>query len=309
MEACFCNVGPYIICSVGLRELVTRDRSVVISDLRNALSTSTSRPHNLPDFLAPPLNEVVLGVQFSRPKGYQQIRAGEVWNLYRNQYPEVQELPALPPVFEIFGLPHSGPPPAISIVSGARHGRFWFLRPDGAELIQFQEDRLLHNWRKVGGETNPYPRFESMIGRFKEELEQLQAYMSLLTPQSLSINQCEISYINHIGADSERQLRTSEWIRFLSFGDNDPDDLNLTFRDVICGEDQRPEGRLICEIATGRKAGDQQIIVLTLTVRGTPKSMDIPAALDFISRGRTLIVNRFADITTESAHRAWKRQQ
>ncbi|MGH8507245.1 MAG: TIGR04255 family protein [Gammaproteobacteria bacterium] len=264
----------------------------------------------MPEFLDPPLNEVVLGVQFSRPKGYQQVRAGEVWGLYRNQYPEVQELPALPPVFEVFGLPHSWPiNPSINIISGATHDRFWFLQPDGAELIQFQEDRLLHNWRKVGEATNAYPRFESMIRRFKEELEQLQTYMSGLDPQSLSINQSEISYINHIGADQGQELRASEWIRFLSLGDSDPDDLNLALRDVIRGEDQKPEGRLICDIATGRKTGGQRIIQLTLTVRGVPKGTNISAALDFITRGRTLIVNRFTDITTESAHLAWKRQQ
>lgn len=38
-----------------------------------------NRPKNLLEYDNPPVNEVVLGVQFSTPDGYQQIYSGEVW--------------------------------------------------------------------------------------------------------------------------------------------------------------------------------------------------------------------------------------
>src|SRR4051794_13517866 len=71
------------------------------------LAAIVTRPETLPDFCTPPLNEVVVGVQFTPARGYQQIRAGEVWALFRSIFPKVEEFPALPPMFETFGLPQA----------------------------------------------------------------------------------------------------------------------------------------------------------------------------------------------------------
>ncbi len=78
------------------------------------------------------------------------------------------------------------------------HDRFRFLSAKKDELIQFQADRLLHNWRKVGDGSNTYPRFEKMIESFETELQAFESYISSLASQKLTINQCEVSYINHI---------------------------------------------------------------------------------------------------------------
>ncbi|WP_324779905.1 TIGR04255 family protein [Thiobacillus sedimenti] len=265
------------------------------------MAYTTSRPDGLPDFRDPPLNEVVLGVQFSPVKGYQQIYAGEVRNLFKSEYPQVQEQPPLPPEFEAFGL--SSPSAKINLVTGATHDRFWFLTPLGDELIQFQQDRLLHNWRKVGDETNPYPRFEAMLDRFRSELERLQAYMGGFSAPALAINQCEISYINHIDVDSSR---SDDWLRYVSFA-TEPDDFSLNFREVIRDSEGRPCARFSCEAVTGMKSGSRRTIVLTLTVRGAPKGPEIDSALDFITSGRKVIVSRFADVTTDVAHKKWGR--
>jgi uncharacterized protein (TIGR04255 family) len=269
------------------------------------VSTETQRPEHLPDFQNPPINEVVLGVQYSSPQGYQQIYAGEVWKLFRSGFPKIEEQPPLAPAFETFGLPTQGRQ-QIGLITGATHDRFWFLRPDGDELIQFQQDRLLHNWRKVGDQANEYPRFESMVARFQSELEQLQSYMNGLSPQTLAINQCEVSYINHISADSE-DLIASDWLRFLSFGKKEPDDFSTAFREVIRDDEGKPFARLICEAALGLKADRRRVISLTLTVRGAPKGQDIESSLEFLAIGRSLIVRKFAECTTEVAHKKWGR--
>lgn len=266
------------------------------------------RPEHLPDFKAPPLNEVVIGVQFSMPQGYQQIRAGEVWNLFRQNYPLVQELRALPPTFETFGLPYQhSQMPQISFETGGTHDRFWFLRQDGAELIQFQQDRLLHNWRKVGDGTNDYPRFESMMSEFKAELVQLQNYMAALAPQELLINQCEISYINHIKFNRDECKGFSDWLRFVNFTEGRPDDFNIAFREVIRGDDEKPLGRFSAEAALGFLPDGQEIIMLSLTVKGAPLSTDIDSGLKFLTLGRDVIVQRFAELTTDQAHKKWER--
>ncbi len=268
-----------------------------------------TRPDHLPDFGKPPLNEVVLGAQFSPPKGYQQIRAGEVWALFKPDYPIVQEHQALEPAFETFGLPHhvqiGG---RLSFVTGASHDRFWFLRQSGDELIQFQPDRLLHNWRKVGDQSNPYPRFEGMAERFGTELRQLASYFTELAPQALAINQCEVSYINHIELGAG-PVRPSHWLRGAGFDDIEIDDLNMVCREVIRGDSGKPVGRITYEVNTGVKGDGSRLLILNLTARGAPDSSDIDSAMRFIAKGRELIVNRFAMITTDAAHKAWERNK
>jgi uncharacterized protein (TIGR04255 family) len=269
----------------------------------------TPRPDHLPDFGKPPLNEVVLGVQFSPPKGYQQVRAGEVWALFKSDYPEVQEHQALEPAFETFGLPHHGRIGGrLSFVTGATHDRFWFVRSSGDELIQFQQDRLLHNWRKVGERTNEYPRFERMAERFGTELRLLKRYFARLSPQTLAINQCEVSYINHIEPDAG-PLNLSAWLRGIAFEGIEIDDVNIGFREVIHGDDRQPIGRISYEVMTGIRPDGKRIVILNLTARGAPSNPDIDSALRFIAKGRELIVTRFAQITTERAHKLWERLQ
>lgn len=267
------------------------------------------RPVDLPDFAEPPLSEVVLGVQFTPPKGYQSIHAGEVWGLYKDQYPTAQELPPLPPVFETFGLRTSGfSRPTFNVVNGLVPSRYWFLRSDGAELIQFQQDRLLHNWRKAANESNPYPRFEAMATRFEAELRKLETYMHTLSSGPLEINQCEISYINDIHLGTDQALGALGWFNFLAFQGAYPEDLTGTFRETIRDENNKPQGRLTCELNTASLAGGQPILRFALTFRGAPPTSGIDSALDFIAQGRILIVKKFTELTTKEAHSIWRRQ-
>jgi len=268
----------------------------------------SARPPLLPDFGSPPLKEVVLGVQFAAPKGYQQIHAGEVWNLYKSQYPEVHDQPALPPTFETFGLPHQqvSMKPQFGFITGGTHDRFWFLSSNGERLIQFQQDRLLHNWRKVGDGSNEYPRFESMRDEFRAELVKFQDYIGSLTPQGLSINQCEISYINHIRLDRSKSKAFSAWFNFLSFTESQPDDFSINFREIIKNNEGKPLGRLYVETAIGYLPDGDDVILLTLSVKGAPSATSIESAMDFFSMGRDIIVRRFTQLTTEQAHKEWE---
>jgi uncharacterized protein (TIGR04255 family) len=270
-----------------------------------------SRPANLPDYQSPPLNEVVLGVQFEPPEGYQQIRVGEVWALYRDHYPIVQEQQALRPVFEAFGLP-PGAQFDFGIVAGATHDRFWFVSPKQDELIQFQNDRLLHNWRKVG-ETNEYPRYETIIKKFDWELRALERYMASLHPSpdpGLKINQSEITYINHIPCegDAGTPIPAGKWLSLFNIDAHQFEDFNCTFRRRVLRPDGSPYARLTCQASVGfpRKG---RVIVLTLTFRGAPQKATIDGALEFLGTGRQMIVEFFTQITTKEAHAIWGRNQ
>lgn len=266
------------------------------------------RPADLPEFEHPPLNEVVLGIQFSPPSGYSQIRAGDVWALFRGDFPQVQEQQILPPTFETFGLPQV-PQFNLAIATGATHDRFWFLSESGDELIQFQNDRLLHNWRKVGEGKNPYPRFEAIVQKFESEAATLERYFASLSPQQLMINQCEISYINHIRLGDEGEAaRPDYWLRFAKFQDEAPEDYAIKFRKRVLSDDGRPLGRLTCEaVSAVENSTGKKLVLLTLTARGAPETPTLAAALAFLTKGRQLVVHWFAALTTDSAHRVWGR--
>ncbi len=270
----------------------------------NTLGDDVGRSTDLPDFRDPPLSEVVLGVQFSPATGYSQIRAGEVWALFKSAFPEIEEQPALPPSFEVFGLPQAAQM-NLGFITGPSHDRFWFLAPSREELIQFQSDRLLHNWRKMGDASNYYPRFERMIESFRTELRTLESYFASLSRQSLAINQCEVTYVNNIQWDDGP---VDVWLKFLHFDGGSSDDFMASFRRVLPGAEGQPSGRLICEAATAF-VSSKRIIRLTLSVRGAPAGPDVPLALEFLERGHEMIVRTFAEVTTESAHKRWQRIQ
>jgi uncharacterized protein (TIGR04255 family) len=267
-----------------------------------------SRPADLPEFESPPLNEVVIGVQFEPPQKYQKIFAKEVWDIFREEYPKLQEQPPLPPSFETFGSPHSfgNRAAAFSLSTQAPHDRFWFLRTEEDELIQFQQDRFLHNWR-VHNQAQRYPRFESIAGKFYDEFNKLEKYMLATGSQKLKINQCEISYVNHIRLDQSGPKAFSAWLNFLSFAENQPDDFLINFREVVNDNEGNPRGRLYVEAALAFLPDGNDIILLTLSVKGAPSATNIESAMNFFSTGRNVVVRRFAQLTTEQAHKEWER--
>jgi uncharacterized protein (TIGR04255 family) len=254
------------------------------------------------------LNEVLLGVQFAPAPGYQLIRAEEVWALFRDEYPIVEEMPPLSPNFETFGVPQAFP---ISFVSQPMHPRFWFLSEKREQLLQFQNDRLLHNWRKagLGDENNPYPRFETIIAKFESEMAKLESHFGSLGAPALTVQQCEISYINRIYAEKDSRLDPAKWLRFVSFPGEPPEAFTCSFRRVLSRPDGTPYGRLICESAIAFENPLKPFILFTLTARGIPSDPNSMAALDFLSQGRDMIVRLFANLTTDSAHKLWGRTQ
>lgn len=265
------------------------------------------RPAHLPDYGAPPLNEVVVGIQFRPAQGYQQIRAGEVWALFKERFPVVEEQQRLAPAFETFGAIQVQRA-QLEFVQGAEHDRFWFVTEKGDELVQFQSDRLLHNWRQRHGVETCYPRFDSMADTLREQAQKLERYFSSLTPQTLEVNQCEASYINHFSINEHAGFRAlDDYLNFINLGQEPPDDMVFRYRRTILGGDGKPTGRLYCDANVGITPEGKQVIMLTLTARGAPAEPTIESAISYLSHGRELIVKEFTAITTDKAHQLWER--
>lgn len=268
------------------------------------------RSEGLPEFDQPPINEVVLGIQFNQPPTYNLILAAEVYRKFRARYPLIEEQGPLAPVFETFGGVPTGKQFSFELMSRPDHPRFWFLEPTGHELIQFQGNRFLHNWRQHDHEQVPYPRYEKLRARFAGELAELNSVFLSEGAGELTVNQAEVSYYNRIYAELPSEYpRPDHWLKFLNFGEREPESFNGVYREIVRGPDDQPLARLHCEINSAVDSLGRRMILLTLTFRGAPQGDGLSEALDFLDTGSDMLVSTFARITTEEAHAKWQRSQ
>src|SRR5690348_8033242 len=103
---------------------------------------------DLPNFAKPPVTEVVLSVQFDAIAGFELQHFGSLWERFKHKFPNVETKQALEPVWETFAPP-SARQLQIRLVQNFMP-RMWLVSENGTELVQIQNDRFIHNWRKVG---------------------------------------------------------------------------------------------------------------------------------------------------------------
>ena len=130
-------------------------------DIHVTLPALPARPGDLPNYQRPPVDEVVIAVQFLNVPGIEAL-AGEYRETVKERYPIVQYQPRLPPP------PAANSPQPTFIFAPAlptsiEGNRIWLVSQDETSLIQLQGDRFVHNWRYRGV---PYPRFEAVYAEF-----------------------------------------------------------------------------------------------------------------------------------------------
>lgn len=262
-----------------------------------------NRPKHLANFTSPPLKEVVLGVQFGAIPSYSSLFAQEVWSLFQPGHPNFSEQPVLPPSFESFGGGNPQPSFQFQIGSAPVGSRYWFDAEKSSDLIQFQSDRFIANWRQ-GASAQDYPRFEGVSEAYAANLRSLNKYVTDRFDSPLSINQSEVAYINIIPV--EEFSDASGWFRLWDGGDISLENLNISFDEVINDETGNPYARLKHQIqSVFSSEGNLKAFTLSLTFIGKPKGSDVDSAVAFMGEGRERIVKRFEKITTESAQKSW----
>ncbi len=261
------------------------------------------RPNHLPNFTNPPLDEVVLGVQFAHVPDYSSLDSHGIWELFKGDFPKKQEQPLLEPKFETFGGANIQPGVQFQVGGPPVGSRFWFLSDDENHLLQFQRDRFFVNWRNRPS-SQEYPRFEGVSDIFENNLLVLSKHFAKVFNYTLDINQAEISYINIIPVDEFSDA--GKWFSLWNSEALNIESLNTSFNEVIRGHDEMPFARLTHDIQSvftvdGSKKGYR----LSLSFRGKPEKNDIEAAMKFLKLGREKIVTRFCEITTGKAHKFW----
>lgn len=271
----------------------------------------------LPSFRQPPVNEVALSIQFAGLTAITAAHMGLFWARVRKKYPKISEHPPLDAAFEIFGasaLRFTGQELKISTFLKPPVPRVWFEEADdGNELMQLQQDRIVHNWRRHS-DSDVYPRYDHVRKRLREDLEQFLSFLDEEALGTLKPNQCEVTYINLITLDPTADAHR-EVSRIMSIANAWPEGKDLPVLEntliqsrAVLHRDGEPTCRLYLEMqpvvhaVTGAPA-----IRLQLVARGKPNGEDIHdafALLDFAHEG---IVNTFAAVTTPAMHKVWGR--
>jgi uncharacterized protein (TIGR04255 family) len=233
---------------------------------------------------------------------------GLFWAELRDEYPLFEVHPALEPVIERFGdRPETIAPVGFRLLEKPETPRCWFLDKTGNRLVQVQEDRLIHNWRRVKDE-DAYPRYTSVRATFEREYQRLAAFVSRERVGELIPQQCEMTYINHITAtrfDSVFTALKSPARGFLPT----PEQGAFTLTYQIPGDTTQPLGRLHVMLQPARRRRDDApLLVLNLTARGVPDGQGLQGTLRFFDRAREFIVRGFCDLTSAEMHKVWERQ-
>ncbi len=277
------------------------------------MMTRLPRPEDLPDFRDPPLVETVLSLQFRQLQGFSLVHLGMLWHQFRDAFPLIEEHPPLPSAHESFGMP-SPAQMEVTIERKPPLPRLWLVNESETELIQIQEDRFIHNWRKAGKVSTPYPRYERVRAKFRDEVEKFQLFLTEERIGQITLNQCEVTYVNHIEpcevwqrhGQMEGVLRN--WTARESAFLPEVEGGRVQQRFVIRGDSGSPLGRLHASLVPAWTAGGQSpILVLTLTARGSPIGDGIDGAFAFFDLAREWIVKGFTDLTTTNMHRVWGR--
>src|ERR1035437_4694270 len=98
-----------------------------------------ARPKTLPNFRTPPVNEVVLSLQFATLDKLKSPYVGLFWKSLRSRYPNISEQPPVAPAFETFGAPEMQRMGiSIQALLAPPMPRFWMEKEGQPDLLQLQ---------------------------------------------------------------------------------------------------------------------------------------------------------------------------
>ncbi|MBN1805306.1 MAG: TIGR04255 family protein [Sedimentisphaerales bacterium] len=269
-----------------------------------------SKDKNLPEYDLPPVNEVVIGLQFDPLSKFTAVHPGLFWQEIRDRYPKQSIQHPLSSVFEQF---EDEKPKKLKgqLSQIPPLPRCWFFDEHENQLVQLQADRFIHNWKKVTGEEE-YPHYVNVRAEFLNLWDLFLKFAKKEELGDIIINQWELTYVNYIFKGNEwtsmNDLQTlfSYWAgrpskSYLPIPENIGVEVTYAFPEKF--------GRLHISFNPAfKKPDDISIIRLNLTARGRPEQSDISSILASFDLGHEWIVNGFTDFTTSKAHEIWKRK-
>ena len=276
----------------------------------------TMRPPDLPDFGEPPVDEVAIAVRFAPLENFSNAHMGLFWDRIRSEYPRVQDQARIEAQIEPLVSPSlSGVAAPITfqipgMISGIPSARLWMISEDDSYVVQIQNGGFIQNWRRRSDE---YPRFEAVRDLFWSNYSK---FLSFLTDENLgepSLQQLELTYVNWMGT-----MPVTTFLRAANEGMVNAPYVEATPEDQMWGaryfikDGDDPVGRLTVECQPairGVQPAPGPGYQLSLTFRSPAQTRLIgDGLLKTLQIGRSVIVNAFTELTTDSAHQAWGRK-
>ena len=191
--------------------------------------------------------------------------------------------------------------------------RYWFENLGQPDLLQVQQDRIVHNWRQQSDNSLLYPRYEPIKERFKNEVDIFAAWLEEEGLGAIRPNQCEVTYVNIIMPPDQSAPHKMESITPLWTGQFSEALANQFERAVIqttflISADGKPLGRVYANFQPAFRQSDlSPVIKLEITARGRPKGETLEDAFNFLDLGREQVVRTFAAVTASEMHKVWGR--
>lgn len=260
----------------------------------------------LPEFDAPPVVEVALGVQFRILPALRGLTLAPLRERWRNRYPRLEEQLPLPSTVE-GSLPGG---PVVQLNVGLPSMRYWFLTNDGSELVQIQQDRLSVNWRE-GSLGSPYPRYPAMRQTFAKRLRDLMTFVAEEDLGVIRVNQVELNYVNAVSVEPGETGKLgrvlSTWRAASNHHLGEPEQVRLEMSFPI-KELGTGASRLWVQMGPGQGGPNTSTVLLTLLVRGAPTGEGQDEILSFLDDAHEHLVRSFAELTTPEMHAIWRWQ-
>jgi uncharacterized protein (TIGR04255 family) len=279
--------------------------------------TTAPSVRGLRDFAEPPLNEVILSIQFGTLGNLKSAHIGLFWERLRATYPQVTEQAPIQAMFETFGTSFKERAPVhFETFLSPPLPRYWFERVGQPDLLQLQQDRILHNWRQQGDNSRVYPRYEAVKKTFEAEVSLFEAWLFEEKIGELRANQCEVTYINIVklpNGDDAAHDRCMEKITPLwtgRFSEDPPCRLEHVQVNAVClfPNEGKPVGRVYVKFQPAYLNTDgSHVIRLEITARGRPHGETTKDAFEFLDAAREQVVRTFAAVTTKDMHKIWGR--
>lgn len=243
-------------------------------------------------FKNPPLNEVVIGVQFVG-LNWQIQHYGSFYDLVKNDFQLTHAVPPLAQPFEQAGF---------KLMSGAELPRAWYEEKDGPFLLQIQPDRFLLNWRKKDSSNYEYPHFQEFFERFKKEFQRFKEFCTRSSIGNPRIETYELTYINHIvsGSQGISVLELSSLFNHLSFLSEFKTSKIFGMDLVYTAENYQIKHTVKKGI---RNTDRKEIFILDFSIADVLKD---PLKLeDTLSNANKALVSQFAKLASNEAKLKW----
>ncbi len=250
----------------------------------------------IPSYIAPPLTEVVCGIQFEALP-LQTRHIGQFWTEISGDYPLTQDFPPVPEVGDF---------PTINILTMPPLRRAFMATASTEYAIQLQENRFHYNWRKLDPDVK-YPRFPAVFDRFLGSWGRFSDFarrQGLAEPRPKRYELAYVNELNSLGHLSvEQAVKLFDWQNFAAQFLPKPQGTNIAWSFSL------PDQKGSMNASTNRftKPDGRTTVVLTLLCSG-PSAPESYSLNEWFETAHEWIVRGFTDLTTQEAQSVWKRE-